>query len=98
MCFGDAAQACLAATAVLTWSESEPGGDLTAMIEVVPDADAGQDRGGAGWADSWQLHQSVAAFVLPGYFGDGFVVFVDALIQPAGVREHIADAAVGPSR
>ena len=33
-----------------------------------------------------------------GYFGDGLVVFVDALIQPVGVGEHVADAAVGPAR
>ncbi len=43
------------------------------------------------------LHQATAARIFTGDLGDGLVVFVDALIQLVGVREHVAHTAVGPA-
>ena len=39
--FGNPAQSCFAAAAVLTWNQADPGGELAAALEVVPTTQAG---------------------------------------------------------
>ena len=63
---GDAPEALLATGAVLSRHESEPGGELSAVGEVVAVADAGQQRAGGGRADAGHLHQAATTLTCSG--------------------------------
>jgi hypothetical protein len=41
------------------------------------------------------LHELSASGVLAGGLGNGFVVFLNAFIEPVGVSQQVADTAVG---
>lgn len=94
----DAAPPRLAATAVLTGRDSDPGRNLSAVSEVVPGTDAGEQRTGRGWADAAQLHQPLATRVLARDLSDRTVVFEQANLDMAGALKQIADTALRPAR
>ncbi len=96
-CLRDTAQPCLAATAILTRRESDPGGYLPAVSEVVPGTDTGEQRTGRGWTDAAQLHQPLAARILTSDLSDRTVVFEQAILDMAGMLKQIADATLRPA-
>ncbi len=49
-------------------------------------------------SDTGELHELPAALVLFGGLGNGFVLLVNAFVEPISVYEQVADTAVGPAR
>ena len=95
---GDSAQPGFAATAVLAGHQPGPGGELPTIREIMANAQAGHQGAGGGQADAGELQKLPAALVLFGGLGDGFVVLVDAFVQPVCVPQQMTDTAVSTSR
>ena len=71
---------------MLPRGQPDPGGDLSAILEVMPVADAGQQRAGGNGADAGALHQAFASFIFARRTGNRFVVVGNAQIELIGVR------------
>ena len=87
--FGDAAQARLAAGAVLTRDESELGSELPSVLEFVPVADARHKGARTGLADTRQGHQACDAPILPCDLTQLGVVGIDAFVELGDGDEQI---------
>ena len=92
---GDVAESGFAPAAVLAGGQSDPGGNLATIPEVMAVADAGQQCAGGDGADAGLFHQSLAARVFARSLCDGSVVVGDARIELVGMRQEITDTLVG---
>ena len=87
---GDASKPRLAARGVLLRREAEPGGELTAVLELVCIGDARNDRRSADRPDSAQLPDTLGALVLARVLLELPLVLTDAFIERVHMREQIA--------
>lgn len=80
---------------MLAGRQSDPGGDLAAVPEVVAVADAVQQRAGGDGADAGALHQTLAPRVFARGLCNGFVIVSNSQVELVGMRQQIANTLVG---
>jgi hypothetical protein len=89
----DMPEAGLAASGMLARHQADPGGELTAVLELSRVANCGDNRQGGGGADAADLHEPARRLGEPRLGFDLPVVGADARIEQVQLLEQIHDRA-----
>ena len=96
--FGDGPETLFAAGGMLSWRESEPSCELSAVLEDLGVADSGHDGRCGERADALELHQSLGGVTGASQRGDAAIVVGDAGIEFGELSGGIGEDLTGDPR
>ena len=85
---GDAAQTGLAATGILFGCQSQPGAELSAILELFEVTDGSHDSGGGDGADAFEFGGALNLFIV-------FLVGSNALVAPLDMHLQLSPVFLG---